>query len=47
MKRHHNLYEKICSFENLLLAAGKAQRGKKLKTPVSDFNLGFEKEIFI
>lgn len=46
MERHHHLYEKICSFENLLLAARRAQKGKKLKSSVSDFNLEFEKEIF-
>jgi len=46
MKRHYHLYEKICSFENLLLAARRAQRGKKLKSSVSEFNLDFEKEIF-
>ncbi len=29
MKRFKNLYESVCSFENLLLAANKARRGKR------------------
>ncbi|MBI5400082.1 RNA-dependent DNA polymerase [Candidatus Saganbacteria bacterium] len=45
MKRHGNLFDKLCSFENLLIAVRKAQRGKRFKPPVSAFNLNFENEI--
>jgi hypothetical protein len=30
-KTYKNLYDKICSFENLLLAAKKTQKGKRFK----------------
>lgn len=45
MKRHHSLFEKIVTFENLLLAAKKAMRGKKLKAPVAKFYFHLEKEV--
>ncbi|MFH1541724.1 MAG: reverse transcriptase/maturase family protein [bacterium] len=45
MKRHHHLFEKICSFENLLLAAKKAQRGKRFKTSTSNFNFELESSL--
>jgi retron-type reverse transcriptase len=45
MKRCGNLYEKICSFENLVKAARKAQRGKRFKDSTSRFNLELEKEL--
>jgi retron-type reverse transcriptase len=45
MKRYRNLFEKIISFENLLLAAKKAFRGKKDKTSVVRFYFDMEKEL--
>ena len=45
MKREKNLYNKICSFENLLLASRKAQKGKRFKTDTAVFNLNLEKEL--
>jgi len=38
MKTHKNLYPKICTFENLLLAAQKAQKGKRFQENVAAFN---------
>jgi retron-type reverse transcriptase len=37
MQTHKNLYPKICSFENLLLAAHKAARGKRFRPYALDF----------
>jgi len=45
MKTYKNLYEKICSFDNLLLAARKAQQGKRFKSNVARFNMNLEKEL--
>lgn len=45
MKRHGNLFKKIVTFENLLLAAKKAGRGKKGKRPVASFLFNLENEI--
>ncbi len=45
MKRHGNLFEKIITFENLLLAAKKAMIGKKDKAAVSTFYFHLENEI--
>ncbi|MBI5699768.1 RNA-dependent DNA polymerase [Candidatus Saganbacteria bacterium] len=45
MKRYGQLFGKICSFDNLLKAARKAQRGKRLKTSTSEFNLRLETEL--
>lgn len=45
MKRHGNLYKDICSFENLYLAARKAQRGKRLRENVARFNFDVEAEL--
>lgn len=45
MKTFKNLYHRICSFENLLLAAKKAERGKRFKENVARFNVGLEKEL--
>ncbi len=45
MKRHGYLFEEICSFENLLKAAKKAQRGKRFKKPTAEFNLRLEEEL--
>jgi retron-type reverse transcriptase len=45
MKRHGNLYALICSFENLLKAAEKAQKGKRFKASTAFFNLELEYEL--
>ena len=45
MKSHNNLFDEITSFQNLLLAAGKAQRGKRFKPATARFNLNLEKEL--
>jgi RNA-directed DNA polymerase len=36
VKRHNHLWPEITSFENLLLAAKKAQRGKRFRENVLD-----------
>ncbi|MDF1594362.1 MAG: reverse transcriptase/maturase family protein [Desulfobacterales bacterium] len=46
MKTYTNLFEKIVSFENLLKATRKAQRGKRFKSATAVFNLNLEKELF-
>jgi retron-type reverse transcriptase len=46
MKRHGNLWSKITSFENLLLAARKAQRSKKYRDNVLEFNDRLEPNLF-
>jgi len=45
MKTVKNLYPKICEFSNLLLAAKKAQRGKRSQNNVSSFNFNLEKQL--
>ena len=45
MKTYKNLFEKITSFENLLLAAKKAEKGKRFKRSTALFNLNLEKEL--
>jgi retron-type reverse transcriptase len=45
MKRYKQLFEKIISFENLLKASQKAQRGKRFKPATARFNLDLEKEL--
>ena len=42
MKRYGNLYGEITSFENLLSAAKRAQRGKRYREPVLAFNAELE-----
>ena len=39
MKRTGGLFDRVCSFENLLLAARKAQAGKRYRPDVLRFNL--------
>jgi retron-type reverse transcriptase len=39
MKRHGNLFEKICSIENLSLADCRARLGKKCKAEIQSFDL--------
>lgn len=45
MKTYKNLFDTICSFDNLYAAAEKAQRGKRSQDNVARFNLNLEKEI--
>jgi RNA-directed DNA polymerase len=45
MKRHGYLYSKIISFENLLLATKKAQKGKRYRDNVLTFNFHLESEL--
>jgi RNA-directed DNA polymerase len=45
MKRHGNLYSQIISFENLLLATKKAQKGKRFRDNVLAFNYHLESEL--
>jgi RNA-directed DNA polymerase len=45
MKSHTNLYETICTFENLLRAASRAQCGKRFKASTARFNFSLEREL--
>jgi retron-type reverse transcriptase len=45
MKRCGNLYPQIIEFENLLLATRQAQRGKRFRDNVLDFNYHLETEL--
>ena len=45
MKCHRHLYTEICSFENLLLAAQKARRGKRHRPDVAAFHHNLEAEL--
>lgn len=45
MKRYGNLYPQIIEFENLLLSTRKAQRGKRFRDNVLDFNYHLETEL--
>lgn len=45
MKREKNLYNKICSFENILDASRKARKGKRKKNSTAVFEVNLEKEI--
>jgi retron-type reverse transcriptase len=45
MKRYGHLWQRVVSWENLVLAARKAQRGKKAKSAVQRFNYGLEIEL--
>lgn len=45
MKRYGNLYEQICSFENLLAAAYQARRRKRFRTDVALFHHQLESEL--
>ena len=46
MKRVGNLYSSITKFDNLLLAAKKAQRCKRFKPDILQFNYALEPELF-
>ncbi len=45
MKTHKNLWNKIAHFQNLLMAARKAQRGKRLQPNVARFNIDLEHQL--
>lgn len=45
MKRYGKLYPQVVSYENLLLAAHKALRGKKFKASVASFYFHLENEV--
>ena len=45
MRRYGNLYEKICGYENLLIAAENARKGKGRQGTVKDFYRDFEANI--
>ena len=45
MHRHHHLFEAICTFDNLLVAARKAQRGKRYTEEVAQFNHRVESQL--
>lgn len=46
MKTHKNLFPQIVAFNNLLLAAQLAQRGKRKNPVVAQFNINLEKELW-
>ncbi len=46
MKTYKNLFDKIISFENLLLAHKRAKKGKRFKKTVADFDLRLESNLF-
>ena len=46
-RKYRNLYDSVCSFENILLASRKARRGGKRTRPdVAQFEYDLEKNIF-
>lgn len=45
MKRYSNLYSQIAAFDNILVAARKAQRGKRFREKVLAFNYNLEGEL--
>jgi retron-type reverse transcriptase len=45
MKRYGNLYSQIINFENILLASRQAQKGKRFRDNVLDFNYHLETEL--
>jgi retron-type reverse transcriptase len=46
MRRHKHLYERIISFQNLLLASRLAARAKRFKIKTARFNLQLERELW-
>ena len=46
MKTHNRFFQKICSFDNLVNAARKAQRGKRFQDQVARFNFQLEPELY-
>lgn len=47
MKRHGNLWAQVTDFQNLLLAARQAQRGKRFRENVLAFNYNLESELLL
>jgi retron-type reverse transcriptase len=45
VKTYKNLFDRVTAFDNLLLAARKAQKGKRFKKACAVFNLNLEKEL--
>jgi retron-type reverse transcriptase len=45
MKRYGNLYASVCNFKNLLIAARKAEKGKRFRSSCRSFNLDLEKNL--
>jgi RNA-directed DNA polymerase len=45
VKSHNRLFEKVTGFENLLMAACKAQKAKRFKPATARFNLELEKNL--
>jgi retron-type reverse transcriptase len=45
MKRYGNLYPQITDYSNILLAARKAQKGKRFRENVLSFNYNLEQEL--
>jgi len=45
MQACENLYDELCSFENLCLAYRKARKGKSSKPYVADFSMNMEQEL--
>ena len=45
MKRHGNLWEQVIDFGNLLIAARKAQKGKRFRENILQFNYNLEAEL--
>ena len=45
MKRYGNLWHQIIAFENIFLAANKAQKGKRFNPSVLEFNFNREEEL--
>jgi retron-type reverse transcriptase len=43
--KYKNLYNQICTFENIWLASRKARRGKRLKNSVSEFEYNLESNL--
>jgi retron-type reverse transcriptase len=46
MKRYGALYDKICSFENLLRASYRARQGKRFRPDVAAFHFNLERNLF-
>ena len=45
MITHNHLYEEICSFENLLAAAHRAEHGKRMQDTIGRFRTDLEAEL--
>ena len=47
MIRYGNLWSQVTDWQNLYCAAGKAQKGKRYRKNVLNFNYNLENELFI